>query len=580
MSRRVHPQRSRQLIRDESGVIAIIVALSISTFLLGFAALAVDLGMAYVRKAELKATAEKVALAGAADLPDVSDALDSAISTLGTSAASPAPGTGLCATLDLPGVCDAAPGWANDGDDANGEITFYADEGQSGGLADLNSDGTVTAADKVSGDEAVGIRVLLPPSRVPFGLAGSLGIDSADVTQTATARIGTPLGAGILPFALTQADVDAGQFCVQDPSVSGATGSTPPPSSGAVFLDAPAGRVQNDQEITVRLFSLFFPEARGSVRIHFENLPGDVSPEIVTGGYRVKVPEGTPGSTIRVWATGVFRFTNLPWVSTTDTLTYDGTLPTGTDPCAEPGANRGFVQLARTAAGDTLEANLRSGPEARLYSESDAPGAIGSTTDCLPTVLTSPPATSCLATVLDQSFATRMTDGFFTSSDGRQGRLIGDCGEGTDSAHGFSGIDDAELLETASPLVDTDFGLVSQLKSNILSGTTYPDDSKRGWVRSRALTCPRLALMPIVDPASLVSAEGGNRITGFTYVWIDDDGSERGLRWGGSNRLRAFRGYVISPALLPPIVAGSPAVGPYLGPDLPKEALLIRDLPA
>ena len=185
-------RRRRDLMRDESGVISIIIALSISTFLLGFAALAVDLGTAYVRKAELKSLAEKVAIAGATGLPAITEGLTSALATLGSGGGS---ATGLCGDLDLPGVCDAPAGWANDGDEANGEISFFADEGQKGDLADLNNDGVLNTLDRLAAgaSEAVGIRVLLPPSEVPFGLASVLGFDSASLQQTATARIGTCL---------------------------------------------------------------------------------------------------------------------------------------------------------------------------------------------------------------------------------------------------------------------------------------------------------------------------------------------------------------------------------------------------
>jgi hypothetical protein len=577
------------VIRDESGVIAIIVALSISTFLLGFAALAVDLGTAYVRKAELKATAEKVAIAGATGLPDIAKALTAAVTTLGTGATGTAPGTGLCADLDLPGVCDAAPGWQNDGDDTNGEISFYADEGQTGDLADLDGDGELTAADNLTGaTEAVGIRVLLPPSNVPFGLASSLGFDSANLTQTATARIGTPLGAGILPFALTPADLTAGQFCVQDPT------GLPPPTrpvpdpTAPIVLQAPNALVPYGVTGRTMLVRLAPNLALTNVQVFFQNDPdGQSVTRRPDGRYQVTIPEGEPGTTVRLWATARSFFFGT-FISGSDSITYTGVAPTGTSPCTLPQANRGFTKLARSSGGNTLEDNIRLGPEAKLYPSGGAFAGLGESTDCLSDSLSDPTSTTCLSSVRAQPFTRALTDGMFTDDNGRNGRLDGECGARQISSHGYD-IDAMKLLDTASPLVDTSFGTVNQLKTSILSGIAPA--GKQGWIRSQALRCPRLAMMPVVDPSPLTtvtSVLGGQRIIRFVYVWIDDDGSNRGLAWAGGNRLRSFRGYVISPSLLPTIVAGSPAVGPYLPDltpldprdDLPKEVLLIPDLPS
>ena len=94
-------------------MIAIVVALSVSTFLLGFAALAVDLGTAYVRKAELQSIANRLALAGAKGLPVVvqpEGAIDEINRTLDQ----------ICRSQPTPGVCDVNgagdgsapdPGW-------------------------------------------------------------------------------------------------------------------------------------------------------------------------------------------------------------------------------------------------------------------------------------------------------------------------------------------------------------------------------------------------------------------------------------------------------------------------------------
>lgn len=562
----------RGSVRDESGVIAIIVALSISTFLLGFAALAVDLGTAYVRKAELKSLAEKVAIAGATSLPTIPDGLSSALGALGSTGS---PGTGLCADLDLPGVCTAPAGWSSDNNPANGEITFYGDEGQEGELADQNGDGILSTLDKVTSGDAVGIHVILPPSQVPFGLASTLGFDSASLQQTATARIGTPLGSGILPFGLTPVDLTNGQFCVKDPSLPPVSVNPYPGSLSRSVLTITPDTFDPDLTNQTATVTIRGPRIPADIQVYFENAS---SPQRVTsssGIWTVAVPDGEPGTTVRVWATYVNR---LGTTTTTqpDTITYSGTAPTGIDPCTFPQSDRGFVQLARSTAGDTLESNIRLSPEVKLYPTGGLLGTLGTTLGCVSTTLSSP-STTCLASVLGEPFSARMTEGMFDSDAGKNGRLVGDCGGGTYAPRGHNGVDASQLLAAASPLVDSSFGSANALKTSLLSGTTPVN--KEGWIRSTAFRCPRLAVMPVLDQNPLTGVIGGQNITKLTYVWIDDDGSSRGLSWNGGT-LRTFRGYVVHPKYLPEIVAGSPIVGPYLGDDMPKEALLIPDFPS
>jgi hypothetical protein len=77
----------------------------------------------------------------------------------------------------------------------------------------------------------------------------------------------------------------------------------------------------------------------------------------------------------------------------------------------------------------------------------------------------------------------------------------------------------------------------------------------------------------------LIGPIGGRRIDSFRYVWIDDEDDirHRGLNGNGS-RVTSMRGYVVDPGYFPAVLSGSKAVGPYLGPDMPREALLITDL--
>jgi Putative Flp pilus-assembly TadE/G-like len=83
-SRRTRPPRcwAARLHRDESGVIAIIVAI-VMVLLLSVAALVVDLGLIYHTKRELQTAADAAALAGAWELPRVSTAKSVAVTYAG-----------------------------------------------------------------------------------------------------------------------------------------------------------------------------------------------------------------------------------------------------------------------------------------------------------------------------------------------------------------------------------------------------------------------------------------------------------------------------------------------------------------
>src|SRR3954465_9046625 len=96
-SRPARPRRSAAA--GDAGVSAIVVALSVSTFLLGFAALAVDLGSAYVRKAELQSIANRLARAGAKGLPVITQS-DGAIDEINRTLEQ------ICSSDPVSGVCD------------------------------------------------------------------------------------------------------------------------------------------------------------------------------------------------------------------------------------------------------------------------------------------------------------------------------------------------------------------------------------------------------------------------------------------------------------------------------------------
>jgi Putative Flp pilus-assembly TadE/G-like len=578
---------------DDTGVIAIVVALSISTFLLGFAALAVDLGSAYTRKAELQSIADRLAVAGAVGLPDTGAAFSRMLQTV----------QGICDDDPTPGICPptGAPNlnWATDGDPDNGRIDFYADP---------DGDGRINPADLVTdlaSSNAVALQITLPPSTVQFGLASAIGFSTVDVHKSASARVGTPLGSGILPFAVTSADVAGGQFCAVDRA-----GSPPPPHSTPVptrfgriaittvltpnHADAQAatdGGVTTSVQLQPSGFGT--GQFRG-VNIFFSNHTGSVTSfpaQTNTNTFvPVPVPPGEATDRAQVWATGQIQvrgrlpgggfglrfqsFTSLP-----TTFTYDGIPDTTPDLCTQPqSVDRGHVELARNdSASDPLAANVRTGPQVHLFPYSPVGAILGQIDDpCVTATFSS--GTSCLTSVSDPSFGDSLHDGLLSSSGNQPGRLIGNCsddGNGTDS----NGVDRTRLLTDGSPLIDTnEGGTASLLLSNLLGGVLPTDDSHRGWVKSQALKCPRLAVVPVVDSTPLGSLPGPQLpIQKFVYAWIDDPTTRRGLTMNGG-AVYSLRGYLLDPRYLPAITSGSPVVGPLLGGDMPKEAILIHNL--
>jgi hypothetical protein len=582
---RQRPGQDRQKPADD-GVIAIIVALSVSTFLLGFAALAVDLGSAYTREAEMQSIADQLAVAGAAGLPDVDAARTGALALIQSSL------TELCKNSATPGICPEnrsetpSLAWATDHDADNGEIEFVTDPDGDGqySLADL-----VTDFRPGNPVKATALVVTLPPSVVQFGLAGAFGFDQAVIHKSATARIGTPLGRGLLPFALTPADLAGGQFCVRTGS-TGSGNAVYPGAQGPVQLSLPAEAGAEPPDADGRTIDITLrvpprtPRPR-NVRFFFSNSPDPaVSVQKSPLVWTVTLPPGAPGEKAQVWATGTLggrRTFRTPFVTPAADVQYTGVRPAGTDPCTEPAANRGFLDLARSpAVGDPLSANVRSGPDVLLYPAGGPLGDLGTALRCASETFA--PATTCLSTSSLTTFADQLRDGLLDPDGTEPGRLIGDCGNGTISSRGTSGVDASNLFDPDDGLVDPGRGdtLEDRLTGRDGPAAIAATDADHGLVLSAALRCPRLAVMPVIDPDPLGGVIGttGYRITSFRYVWIDDTSSgSRGLNGSGSG-LSSIRGYVLDGGYLPARVAGSPTVGPWLGGDMPKETLLIHDL--
>jgi Flp pilus assembly protein TadG len=202
----------RRLARhDDTGATAIIVALTLSTVLLGVGALAVDLGNAFARRAQARGAADLAALAGARQLPSADLARRAALAALCANALPGWP-AGVC--TDAPDLSGPNSAWASNNDESDGEIEAL---GYDAGL-----DGWDTANDRTTGAWATAVRVVLPPSTVHFALSPMFGgARQAAVTRAATAALtsltGAPAGlpTNILPISLLPSDPTPGtaSFC-------------------------------------------------------------------------------------------------------------------------------------------------------------------------------------------------------------------------------------------------------------------------------------------------------------------------------------------------------------------------------
>jgi hypothetical protein len=592
---------------DDAGAIAILVALSISTFLLAFAALAVDLGQVYTRNGELQSVADAAALAGATELPDVTDARRKALDTLCADSNRLAEWEedGICPTADAAGL----PAWVTNTDPDDGQIVLYRTFNTVTGRLDPGS--VVTSETQ----EAVGIRVKLPPSTVEFGLARSFGADNVSVSKAASARIGTPEGLGVLPFAVTgndarQVPTRNNRFCIVDQLAGEGPGGAPQPTLPLhrITLD----RLQVDTpttgeqiRITPRSPTTAFP-AR-TPRVFVDEEPQTVLPTPSTTAITVRLDTDLEPGTHTLWVTWPGRFRTEVSSSATFTVGDTAELPGASDVCDRFDATRGVLEVARELPAGAAELNphlaenVKQGlfPSPRRYDRFPALlPPIGDALQglrCLGAELGLPLVPGLVAAVRsilaggdaeivncvntrDAGFSDGITEGLI----GGDGRLTHRCSdEGTLDMPNGTRIDNTGLFDPGNGLVNT-----QALEGQTLKDLIADNNVARGALLGDIFACGRLGLVPVIDPVDDRGGGVGNGvypIARFTYVWIGDpdgdtDGSaaDDGLHFNGG-RLRAVEFTIIDPAFFGRTVSGSPKVGPWLGPGLPREILLVKD---
>lgn len=172
--------------RNERGAYAVMFAL-LAVVLIGFAAIAVDIGNAVARKSDVQGQADFGALAAGHDLSAMSGSIPDAV---------------------FEAVADSMNHNQTLGDECVGCVTAAQ-------LKTCLPDDVDGCVQFVTVDGIAGLRVTAPRETVEYGLARVLGFDSIDVDAHATIRIGSPLGT--VPFYAVDG-CDEGPQTIADPA--------------------------------------------------------------------------------------------------------------------------------------------------------------------------------------------------------------------------------------------------------------------------------------------------------------------------------------------------------------------------
>lgn len=164
-----------QRLTSENGAVAVVAAI-FSVVLFGVAALAVDMGNVYARNREAQTTVDLAALASLANNRDPGCAFARAYTYLQqnyVASDGSSPSTWPPPAADL-----------NDSDLSNGEIVISSADGTRITLSSPSGDTAVACPG--TGGNAAKARVIMPPRKVQFALAGVIGFSSRHVVQAAT----------------------------------------------------------------------------------------------------------------------------------------------------------------------------------------------------------------------------------------------------------------------------------------------------------------------------------------------------------------------------------------------------------
>ncbi|WP_143447531.1 hypothetical protein [Kineosporia sp. R_H_3] len=625
---------------EDTGAVAVLVAILMSAVLLTAGALTVDLGSAWAERVGLKGVAEAAALAGAALLPEDPTAGPQITSQLRDDVVKAA-----VAVLCEPGnrrpqwdtACATAssPAWAADLDPADGEVFIEVAE------PNAYPDGEDARLPWV-------VRVVTPPVRVDFGLARISGTDHTDIQTSAGARRGLPWPAAekplpASPYYVTVDDLehnDTGSVCLRTtPRPSASTFTEPAATSGFVFGDwerGSSGAVIGDgdgngdpdmPDSNSRQFTIVgatFPDppvtdplAVTPAQVTVYVGVGDTSHaartdsveyDSATSTWRIRMT--TPdlrtqplyGKQVPVWWVYDDGSGTMAGRGTSDHRHLDfppvpGVPPSDCDAAAPAG--RGLVD-STSLAGQGVRASVRDGlatplrafgswPYAQVGPDHDDDCYSVDTGDNIAPADPGDPATeaNCVPLRSAGSISTQeLTDAWLGTEipDDPLGRLQSTCSTQVGSLSGRTGLfDQTSLFRRTNGLVTATVDTTS-LRNRIVAGEAA-DATFRGQITRKIFECPRLLLVPVLDTSRPPSPSGHYAVAGMTYFWVSESFTFRprplrGLITDSAGQVVGIRGWVVDPAY----VQGGDWVARTTDPDtalpmsVPKRAVLVRTL--
>ena len=618
---------------DDTGAVAVLVAILISTVLLGVGALTVDLGSLWAARAGLQTVADDAALAAAAQLPlspsgepDPSAVRDAAVRVL----------------------CDPdnrRPGW---GADAASCPTAIGDQLLNG----IEDDGEVlvTRAEPVAvvpastAEPPFVVQVRTPPLRVDFGLARALGIDGADVFAVSGARRGLPSPPerplSVAPFYLTTDDLaglrtSPGQLCLRAtplPTLARPLGPPPAPTpdflvgvpdpvaftawdpvtlklSGTQIPDPPFPQPADNADLPVGLVTVVVGDAAHrnpatTTRLRWDPPRAAYEVEVTTPDLNAATLYG------QQWLWFEFRSTD-PVTGAVTTATSDAvqvTYPpaptvrsrTDCDPTSGRGvtvpvqADGSLQGVAQAAAGGLAPTALPFGswPLAQPTPAKDEDCTTFATATPSAAVRPDPvdpaldaEARNCLQLVAPADVSPADLTAAWIGTSSAPGRLqSGRCSSQTSTLLDGRVLDRTSLFRASNGLL-VDPTQASALRSRFESGLA-PTPELRLALTPKVFTCGRLLLVPVLDTSAPPTASGLYAVAGLTYFWVWDTtfysgrpGAFRGLITTQDDRaVLGIKGWVIDPGY----VRGGDWLPHTQSPDdappmsTPRRAVLVR----
>jgi hypothetical protein len=267
--------------------------------------------------------------------------------------------------------------------------------------------------------------------------------------------------------------------------------------------------------------------------------------------------------------------------------------------CQADSSNRGYIDEPRfdtNGSGPVLIENIKSGIDHGLHTyqtyllppnaaaRAEPPLGAQCDTVAVPssTVLKSGSTTplqnvNCVR--LASGGKSSFEKGFFDSPDGRLYQYQSDTGSQTGSIGGHSNVDIDDLFDTRF----VDAANMTAFRAAIIAGLP-PTTNQLGWIKDAIFSCPRFALLPVVNVDDATTPDGTAYfpIVGFKGMFITsinpgDPAYDHGFAFQGGS-MQGVKGFVFDLKWLHKNVSSSEVLGTqaYVGTG-PVVAKLVRD---